>query len=478
MIGKGKVWGFRMTSITFYGGINEIGGNKILVKDRDTSIFLDFGMSFKKMGKYFEEFIQPRTCNGLGDLIELGIIPDIECLYRNDLLKNEGRKMTKKPCVDGVLFSHAHADHSWHASLLHHEIPLYCTPETKCIFQAAQESGRAKYYSEVFCLKENFVNRSKKPETTRKFNLIESGKRFKIGSIEVLPVAVDHSVPGAVGYILFCSDAIIAYTGDIRLHGKNNAWTKDFVQKAADAKPDALIIEGTRIKEGMRWNSEMQVLKDVGDFVKKTPKLAVCAFPPRDLDRLDSFYRVALANNRRLAISSKQMYLLELMKQQTKLKLPSLKDFDIYMERCSWGQFADRDYDNWERKYLNYPNMVKYEDISKKQERYLFYCDFYSIKELIDLKPKQGSNYIYSLSEPFNEEMELDFERLKNWLTHFKLPLLQSHASGHCSREELKEVIGRINPKKVFPIHTEQPLEFKEIAKGVEIKGVGEEVKV
>jgi len=30
----------------------------------------------------------------------------------------------------------------------------------------------------------------------------------------------------------------------------------------------------------------------------------------------------------------------------------------------------------------------------------------------------------------------------------------------------------------VFPIHTEQPLEFKEIAKGVEIRGVGEEVRI
>ena len=35
-----------MTSLTFYGGVNEIGGNKILLEDRDTKIFLDFGQSF------------------------------------------------------------------------------------------------------------------------------------------------------------------------------------------------------------------------------------------------------------------------------------------------------------------------------------------------------------------------------------------------------------------------------------------------
>jgi len=33
-----------MTSLTFYGGVNEIGGNKILLEDKDTKIFLGFGM--------------------------------------------------------------------------------------------------------------------------------------------------------------------------------------------------------------------------------------------------------------------------------------------------------------------------------------------------------------------------------------------------------------------------------------------------
>ena len=37
-----------MTSLTFYGGVSEIGGNKILLEDGDTRLFLDFGMSFKQ----------------------------------------------------------------------------------------------------------------------------------------------------------------------------------------------------------------------------------------------------------------------------------------------------------------------------------------------------------------------------------------------------------------------------------------------
>ena len=71
-----------MLTLTFYGGVNEIGGNKILLEDKDAKIFLDFGMSFGQANKYFSEFLQPRKCNGLGDFIEVGFIPDLKGLYR------------------------------------------------------------------------------------------------------------------------------------------------------------------------------------------------------------------------------------------------------------------------------------------------------------------------------------------------------------------------------------------------------------
>ena len=73
-----------MTSLTFYGGVNEIGGNKILLEDKGTKVFLDFGMSFGKRGKYFDSFMSPRTATGLRDFLEIGLIPDLDRVYRSD----------------------------------------------------------------------------------------------------------------------------------------------------------------------------------------------------------------------------------------------------------------------------------------------------------------------------------------------------------------------------------------------------------
>jgi ribonuclease J len=83
------------TKVSFYGGLDEIGGNKILLEDKGTRIFLDFGKSFAKRSKYYDFFTKPRLVNGIGDLLELGIIPDLKGIYRKDLLSLAGRTNNK-----------------------------------------------------------------------------------------------------------------------------------------------------------------------------------------------------------------------------------------------------------------------------------------------------------------------------------------------------------------------------------------------
>ena len=79
--------------LTFHGGINEIGGNKILLEDRGTRLFLDFGKSYKEAGKYFEEFLQPRAYHGIHDFLSLGLIPQMEGIYRLDFYICSKRKI-------------------------------------------------------------------------------------------------------------------------------------------------------------------------------------------------------------------------------------------------------------------------------------------------------------------------------------------------------------------------------------------------
>jgi ribonuclease J len=43
-----------MVKLRFYGGVNEIGGNKILIDDKVTKVFFDFGHSFTFGSDYLQ----------------------------------------------------------------------------------------------------------------------------------------------------------------------------------------------------------------------------------------------------------------------------------------------------------------------------------------------------------------------------------------------------------------------------------------
>ena len=81
-------------------------------------------------------------------------------------------------------------------------------------------------------------------------------------------------------------------------------------------------------------------------------------------------------------------------------------------------------------------------------------------QELIDIKPKEGSSYVRSLTEPFDLEMEFKQKRIENWFTRFGLITSskkwhQVHVSGHGDGEQIKKVIDGVNAKKIIPIHTD-----------------------
>ena len=276
-----------MTSLTFYGGVNEIGGNKILLEDKDTKVFLDFGMSFGKRGDYFDEFMSPRVATGLKDFIEMGLIPNIKNAYRTDLLKMMDRTDTETD-IDAVLLSHAHADHADYISFLNENIPIYMGDTCKLILEAIQMRSGRSFEREILSFKPRPTDRKEDP-IERDIQTFRTGDKFKIGSLEVEPIHVDHSVPGAYGFIIYTSSGPVVYTADLRLHGTNPKMTEDFIKKAVDVKPIALLAEGTRINDLQSDESEQKVYSECSTHVSNTDKLAIADFNFKDMDRLRTF---------------------------------------------------------------------------------------------------------------------------------------------------------------------------------------------
>jgi len=470
-----------MTDITFHGGVNDIGGNKFLVESKGTKVFMDFGMSFSAEGQFFSQFLGPRTSNSLNDLFELGILPKINGLYRRDYAKHMDFGGDEETEIDAVLLTHAHVDHCAYIPYLRPDIPVYCSEESRLIMQNFDETGSDQYHTmkERFRIhegKDGTMMRTKgdKVKVLRRIETFQSGKNFNIDSIEVEPLPVDHSIPGVHAFILHTANGSIGNTADLRFHGRRKDDTEKFVQRCAESDLDVLLCEGTRV-DAPPSITEYDVEGKISDIVNDTKGLAICGYPIRDLDRLLSFYIAAKNTNRDLVIDMKQAYLLKLFNDSPNLKGkypgPTDKNIKIYIQRGSWGlidknieRFTEKqlleDYGTWQREFLDYPNAVDYRDIAKKQNQYIFYCSDFRLQDLIDVKPAEGSSYIRSLTEPFNTEMEIKEDQVKNWFVHFGVikkdqDWHQIHVSGHGDGEQIKYVVENTNAKSLIPIHTQ-----------------------
>lgn len=477
--------------IQLLGGVKEIGGNKILIEHEGTKILLDFGMSFKQAGKFFSEFLQPRKSNSLIDFYEFNLLPDIKGTYREDYLRHMGKEKEDKG-VDAIFLSHAHADHSQYIHFLRTDIPVYCTKATRIILQALEETG-SNPFSDLITACESFLyyikrdgglskidRRKDEYVKERKFNIMETGNKIKIGSLEIEMIPVDHSLPGACGYIIYSDEGNLVYTGDIRFHGSNQELSKKFVEKSKEIKPKWLICEGTRIDEN-RIDSEEEVKNKISKIISEAKGLVFIEHPIRDLDRVKSIFEASKENKREFVVNLKLAYLIRELGDLCPFSLDNVK---ILVPIKEWGmvckenvyfvnssgevickngvenELIEKEYEKWEREFIFKENSITYKELVKNPSKYVVSMNLWEIKHLVDIKPKDAI-WIKSSCEPFSEEMELDEERKKNWLEHFKIKEFFAHASGHASGNEIRKMVKDINPKILITIHTEHPKMFR-----------------
>ena len=427
-----------MTSLTFYGGIGEIGGNKILLRDEDTSIFLDFGKNFERERQFYDEpYLSPREEK---HLIYLGILPKIRGLYKKD---------EDEPTIDAIVLSHPHADHWDYIRYVKDPVPIFCgeTAKTMIVARELASTGQRAEYRIAS------LSPTQGEQVCKKFHTFRTGDVLNIGSIRLEPIHVDHSVPGAYGFIIYTSNGVIAYTGDFRLHGPKADMSLEFIDKAKQAHPDVLIAEATNIVDA-KMVKESEVEEKLTGIVSTTRRLALAGFYLNDIDRLKTFWQAAKTNGRQLTISTKQAWLVHHLQGDTRLNLFGLDDPNVRI----FQREKKRQYE-WEKVLIeHYPGkIVDASYVNAHQSELLLAASFLDMNEMVEIQPEPGSVYILSQSEPFNEEMEIDYNKLLNWLEICGLPLYQVHASGHINPDQLKWAIGEINPRRLYPIHTNRP---------------------
>lgn len=464
-------------------GASCIGGNKIVLELGGDSALLDFGINMKRKREYALGYRALTIANKLYYYLYSEILPKVSGIYRSDLLKLDERVRDLLEKGEGVnaslcVVSHAHVDHYGSIGFLSEEIKLAVSRSMKTIMETALETSAAyDVESEVFRMRDRSSKGSDRLE--RRVEVFEEGSKIGGAPFRLVPHPIDHSIPASFGFL--AEDLSLAYTGDIRRHGILRSLTDEFVRKIEGV--DYLLIEGTRIDSSIRVPEE-EVSAEIKRYVvEKGDKLVCVITSPTDIDRIRDLIKLSEEVGRIPVVCPRSAYLIDrLMASKTRIKLPDLSNVGIYFERRSLGgggyELASQHYRPWLRRVYSdrldgrRPGfLVKSEDVARRQERYLMILNGLDyVLELAQIKPRPGSRVIVSTSEPHDEEQEIEWSKFERWINLLRLDLRIAHSSGHADRETLIEIIEEVKPRKIIPIHTENPYEFQRLARIGEIK--------
>ncbi|MEM2944298.1 MAG: MBL fold metallo-hydrolase RNA specificity domain-containing protein [Methanomassiliicoccales archaeon] len=487
--------------LTVYDGCDTIGGNKIFLECDDYGVLLDFGINYEKLGKYYEEFLAPRTGRGIYDYLCTGQLPKVN-VYRDDLIPadidiSDFRKLR----VNAVFASHAHLDHVGMIPMLNMEIPLIGSPMTYAILKCLRDCDSHRIEHEIMysgmrkrcCNGRLLVSERKKPFLTRslvvtapiskKLEEFLTACPWQKGSyppdfidsseisIEFRHFDVDHSIYGASAFAIHTPLGWIVYSGDLRMHGRFADKTKEFISEAKKLHPIALIIEGTRIDATSEDVSEDDVREKCAAAVADEKDLVVADFSPRNFERLETFKKIASEYGRELVVLMKDAYYLDAL---------SCVHGSDQLEGIRIYQDLKKRIEGFEKKIVEkYEDaLIDSEEIAVNPGSFIVCFSFWDMNRLLDIRP-DGGTYIYSSSEAHTEDQLIDFVRLKNWLKMFRMkikgfkvcetlhgqqPVFEIepgyHASGHASQHDIFKIIEAIDPEIVIPVHTKRPNDF------------------
>lgn len=404
-------------------GANEIGGNCVELISSTTRIFIDIGKPLDDRAVQLPNDVE--NCNG-------------------------------------ILISHAHADHYGLIDKVTPGIPLYCSSLTEQLIQA----------SRIF---------SSKTLLNNQFIPFENWKEFQIGDFVITPYLTDHSAPDSFAFLIQDHESTLFYSGDFRGTGRKSVLFSNLLKKSFP-KIDVLLMEGSTLGcQSRECPDEKSVEEKMIEVLKNEsgPCFLLCS--SQNLDRMVSAFRAALQSNRILVLDIYTAWILNILSsissnipiiQWEKIKVLSngytaAKHYGVIKKHVEYFKsFCHELYDP--------ENKITMDEIKSNPEKYLIKTNYvdYLLKKLQPLH----SSVIYSmwngyLKKEHNPKGYMRYEAFKN---DPSINFIQVHTSGHASVKHLKQLSEALKPQRLIPIHTEHKEEYADHFKNVHILPEGE----
>ncbi|MTD44894.1 MBL fold metallo-hydrolase [Conexibacter sp. W3-3-2] len=396
-------------------GATQVGGSCVEVEQSGTRIVIDVGLPLERPGAYRD------------------LLPDVPGLWA-----------TADGSLHAVLLSHTHPDHCGLADLVAPDVPVYCGAAAERIWNSA-----SFYVPRMTPFAASGHFRHAVPLT--------------LGHLRVTPWLVDHSGYDAYSLLIEGGGRRLLYSGDIRATGRKPR-TLEAVATACRGV-DALLLEGTRIRNDAIENTEGDVETDVARALRATCGMGLAFYSAMNIDRLVSLYRAARRADRTFVMD---LYTAAVAHATGNPRVPQA-DWDgvrVYLPNNQKRRvIASGDFTavNAVR-----PSRVFIDELAERPEAFVMTTRTSMLPEL--RTALGGAIAIWSMWDGY-----LDRDpRLTSTLRSYGVPVLHAHTSGHASRSTLQRFAAQIAPRRVIPIHTDSPSVFASAIDNVEPHGDGD----
>lgn len=391
-----------MATVRFYGGVGVIGSSKILIEQGGWRVLLDFGLDFSPGTGLFRGAVGPRPGHELSDRLKTQMAPGIPFLYRPELMGAVGDLPSGTDGRTAVFITHAHIDHIGLAGDIDPRIPIWASADTARIMNALKSSQELQ---------------GSWPE----LQVMAAETPVSFGPFRVVRYDVDHDIVGASGYGVETEDGVVAFSGDLRLHGRHPEKTWHFAQKVQGAR--ALVMEGTTLSFGFQEavRTEGQVDRDFARIVGMTPGLVLATVYPRNIERVAAFMQVA-----------------EELHREFLWPRPMARFFQAMGLKAEvWD--ADR-----------------LEGVNKHPERYIMQLSPPDWPMMLDLPLGPGAAFIHANGEPLGA-FDPHWTLLQDWLAALHTGFWPIGTGGHASPDGIRQLLETIRPDILFPLHSREP---------------------
>ena len=385
--------------ISFLGGINEIGKNMTVYEYKNDMFIVDCGLAFP-------------TAELPG--VDL-VIPDFT------YIKNCRER------IRGIIITHGHEDHIGGLAYLLKQvnIPVYATKLTIGLIK-----GKLEEHGLLGSVK-----------------LVEIKPRDNItlGSFNIELIHVNHSIPDAVGLAIRCPAGIIIQTGDFKIDTTPvDGDMIDLPRFSEYGKKGvlALLSDSTNAERLGYTMSE----RNVGDsfeklFAKAKHKRIIVATFASNIHRVQQIIDVAQTRGRKVAVIGRSLEnLVKVGEELGYLIVPK----NILIPIDSIGSYAD-------------DKLVIITTGSQGEPMSALTKMAFGDHRKVSITP---NDYVIISATPIpgNEKM---VGNVVNALMKRKVEVIyekmyEVHVSGHACQEDLKLMMGLVNPKYFIPVHGEQ----------------------